>query len=73
MLVMNGSGCNFYLVWSSFGSSCWVLDWGVLDRLLNGRKMCKLRSWVVGWLFSRLQVLNFSVFCGCSKRLVILV
>lgn len=54
MLVMNGFGRNFYLVRSSFGSSCRGLDRDALDRLLNGRKMRKLRSWVVGWLFSRL-------------------
>lgn len=41
------------------------------DRLLNGRKMRKSRSWAVGWLPSRSQVLNLSVLRGCSKRPVI--
>lgn len=44
---------------------------GPPDRLLNGRKMRKSRSWAVGWLPSRSQVLNLSVLRGCSKRPVI--
>ncbi len=44
---------------------------GAPDRLLNGRKMRKSRSWAVGWLPSRSQVLNLSVLRGCSKRPVI--
>jgi len=34
-------------------------------------KMRKSRSWAVGWLPSRSQVLNLSVLRGCSKRPVI--
>ncbi len=45
--------------------------WDAPDRLLNGRKMRKSRSWAVGWLPSRSQVLNLSVLRGCSKRPVI--
>ncbi len=48
-----------------------ALDRGAPDRLLNGRKMRKSRSWAVGWLPSRSQVLNLSVLRGCSKRPVI--
>lgn len=44
---------------------------GAPDRLLNGRKMRKSRSWAVGWLPSRSQVLNLSDLRGCSKRPVI--
>ncbi len=47
------------------------LDRGAPDRLLNGRKMRKSRSWAVGWLPSRSQVLNLSDLRGCSKRPVI--
>ncbi len=64
-------GRNFYLARSSSGSSCRGLDRGAPDRLLNGRKMRKSRSWAVGWLPSRSQVLNLSVLRGCSKRPVI--
>lgn len=53
------------------GSSCRGLDRDAPDRLLNGRKMRKSRSWAVGWLPSRSQVLNLSVLRGCSKRPVI--
>lgn len=44
---------------------------GPPDRLLNGRKMRKSRSWAVGCLPSRSQVLNLSDLRGCSKRPVI--
>lgn len=54
-----------------FWRSCRGLDRDAPDRLLNGRKMRKSRSWAVGWLPSRSQVLNLSVLRGCSKRPVI--
>lgn len=44
---------------------------GAPDRLLNGRKMRKSRSWAVGWLPSRSPVLNLSDLRGCSKKPVI--
>lgn len=71
MPVMNGPGRNFYLARNSSGSSSRGLDRGAPDRLLNGRKMRKSRSWAVGWLPSRSQVLNLSDLRGCSKRPVI--
>lgn len=54
-----------------FWQRCRGLDRGAPDRLLNGRKMRKSRSWAVGWLPSRSQVLNLSDLRGCSKRPVI--
>lgn len=65
------SWSQLYLARNSSGSSSRGLDRGAPDRLLNGRKMRKSRSWAVGWLPSRSQVLNLSDLRGCSKRPVI--
>ena len=44
---------------------------GRARQVIEWKEMRKSRSWAVGWLPSRSQVLNLSVLRGCSKRPVI--